>query len=157
MAIDHTKEDLHDESYAFAYERKPLSRIKRLLEFINVRDLGVVADIGCGTGMLLEVLNNQWRAYHGVDLSPQMLERAKARQIRLNAKHVQWHREEVATFFARNPETFDTIFALDFSEHVDDKGWSAILRSAHSALKPGGTMYLHTPNRLYVVELLKDW
>jgi 2-polyprenyl-6-hydroxyphenyl methylase/3-demethylubiquinone-9 3-methyltransferase len=156
VQTEDTRDSHYGETYALDYERKPLSRIKRLSRLIKTEELGAVADIGCGTGMLAEALNNQWQVFHGIDLSPEMLKGAKNRAIRINASNIYWHLEEITSFLNRYPETFNTIFALDFSEHVDDEEWLLILQSAHAALKSGGHMYLHTPNQLYLIELLKE-
>ena len=48
---------------------------------MNESSFGVVADIGCGTGMLLDALEDRFSLYHGVDLSPDMLAYARQRQM----------------------------------------------------------------------------
>lgn len=45
---------------------------------------------------------------------------------------------------------------LDISEHVPDNDWSKIVDAAYQALKPGGKVYLHTPNLDFVLERLKQ-
>jgi len=47
------------------------------------------------------------------------------------------------------------VFALDFSEHVDDDVWAGILAGVTIALKPEGSLYIHTPNREYIIEVLQ--
>jgi len=68
---------------------------------------------------------------------------------------VIWHQEDIVSFLTRRPNTFDNVFALDFSEHVDDDVWAGILAGVTIALKPEGSLYIHTPNREYIIEVLK--
>lgn len=55
-----------------------------------------------------------------------------------------------------NGDAYDAVFMLDISEHVPDAEWSAIVAAAWHALRPGGRVYLHTPNLDFVVERLKQ-
>ena len=148
---------LHGEDYARNYQKKDNRRVTRLIPLIEKSSFGVVADIGCGTGMLLEALGNKFSSYHGVDVSPDMLSYAKARQAPGSHCEVTWHQEEIVSFLTKRPGTFDNVFALDLSEHVDDSNWVRILEAVAVALKPGGSFYMHTPNKEYIIEVLKHY
>jgi len=146
---------LHGKEYAELYQKKNQRRVTRLIPLINESSFGVVADIGCGTGMLLDALEGKFSHYHGVDLSPDMLAYARQRQMPGAHSKVSWHQEDIVSFLNSRPDTFDNVFALDFSEHVNDDNWVRILKGVATSLKPGGSFYMHTPNREYIIELLK--
>ena len=46
-------------------------------------------------------------------------------------------------------------FALDFAEHLYDDDPVAVFESVHNCLRSDGRFYLHTPNRDFLVEILK--
>jgi len=147
--------ELHGEAYAKDYQKKDSRRITRLIPLIEKSNFGVLADIGCGTGMLLDAIGEKFTAYHGVDLSPDMLGYARQRRATEESPEVIWHQEDIVSFLTRRPNTFDNVFALDLSEHVDDDVWAGILAGVAIALKPEGSFYIHTPNREYIIEVLK--
>ncbi|MGF7473494.1 class I SAM-dependent methyltransferase, partial [Salmonella enterica subsp. enterica serovar Minnesota] len=61
------------EVYAKGMEASAADKAK-LLEFVRP---GVIADLGCGTGTVLELLRRKFpdSQFVGVDLSPEMIER----------------------------------------------------------------------------------
>jgi len=73
--------ELHGEAYAKDYQKKDSRRITRLIPLIEKSNFGVLADIGCGTGMLLDAIGEKFTAYHGVDLSPDLLGYARRRRV----------------------------------------------------------------------------
>jgi ubiquinone/menaquinone biosynthesis C-methylase UbiE/DNA-binding transcriptional ArsR family regulator len=56
----------------------------------------VVVDIGCGTGTTLPDLAGMARTVHAVDISPRMLEQAKARAIEESLDNVEFHRSDMS-------------------------------------------------------------
>src|SRR5687767_7086553 len=65
------------EVYAKGMEASAADKAK-LLKFVRP---GAVADLGCGTGTVLELLRRKYRKsqFVGVDLSPEMVERSSKR------------------------------------------------------------------------------
>jgi 2-polyprenyl-6-hydroxyphenyl methylase / 3-demethylubiquinone-9 3-methyltransferase len=148
--------DMHGGHYAQSYERKPLSRLRRLVPLFHLTGNEEVVDYACGNAMLLELLHSRVRRYVGVDFSADMLKLASARAERLAIKHSVFCLEDILAFAGRHVSQFDVAFAMDFSEHVYDEQWLDLLRAMRSTLKPGGRLYLHTPNGEYFLEILKD-
>lgn len=148
--------DLYDGHYAQAYERKPLSRLRRLVPMFQLSGNEEVVDYACGNAMLLELVHTRVRNYVGVDFSADMIEFAVARAKRLAVRNCKFHAEDIAAFADRHAGQFDVAFAMDFSEHVYDDQWIDLLRAMRATLKPGGRLYLHTPNGEYFLEILKN-
>lgn len=147
---------MHGKDYVSTYENKPIGRLKRLEKFLDLKRGATVVDFACGNAMLLELVGSSAGEYHGVDFSPEMIAAARRRAARLGCERAHFHETDIGKFSEQNPERFDAAFAMDFSEHVYDEDWLEILKSIRRTLKPGGTLYLHTPNANYFIEVLKD-
>lgn len=99
---------------------------------------GRLLDIGCGCGHFLAVLDaSRWSA-QGIDLSPHAVHRARQRfNVCCEARP-----------FAELPDSwrgcFDAVTMWDVIEHVPDP--FAALTSAASMLRPGGSLFLSTPD-----------
>lgn len=99
------------------------------------RQTGRWLDVGFGEGALLSVAERRgWRCY-GVEVSPHALDygarrgwtvTADARDVRLEAGR------------------FDVVTMIELLEHVDRPG--AVLDDAARWLRPGGSLYVTTPN-----------
>ena len=149
-------QDLYEKDYVdtFGREQSPY-RISRLMQYIDLPKDADVADFGCGNGMLLACLPGHIRSYSGVDFSEPFIIAAQERQKKSGISNAEFFCESIASFCDRNPEKFDAGFVLDLAEHVYDREWSAILAAIHRSLKPGGRLYLHTPNAEFFLEVLK--
>jgi 2-polyprenyl-6-hydroxyphenyl methylase/3-demethylubiquinone-9 3-methyltransferase len=148
--------NLHEGNYVLALEKKSLNRIARLMKYVKLSQHSVVADYGCGNGMLLSLIHNKISEYYGIDFSSGMLSAAKKRAEKLSFSKAFFYNADIADFSKEFNDFFDIAFALDFSEHVDDEDWLKILASVRKTLKKGGLLYLHTPNKEYLLEFLKD-
>ena len=88
---------LHGKEYAELYQKKNHRRVTRLIPLMNESSFGVVADIGCGTGMLLDALEDRFSLYHGVDPRPtcwRTPDKGKCREL----SKVSWHQEDIVSF-----------------------------------------------------------
>ena len=94
-------------------------------------------DVGCDTGAFLDAACSLYGiAPVGVDVSVRAVAHAKARGIEAHAVFLEDappHLRDLAL-----------ITALDLIEHVADP--RTFLRSVHARLRPGGILYLETPN-----------
>ena len=97
---------------------------------------GVLVDIGCGNGQFLRIaLQLGWQAW-GVDLDPKAVEAAQ----KTGATVIQGTFPDTGL----PSEHFDIVTLNHVIEHVHDP--LAALREAFRVLKPGGGIWLATPN-----------
>jgi predicted TPR repeat methyltransferase len=91
----------------------------------------VVLDLGCGSGLM--GVNTKWRAAEltGVDLSPEMVELARARNI-----YDRLEVGEITEWLDRGDMPFDLIVSSDCLIYFG--ALDEILRAAARRLKPGG-------------------
>ncbi len=146
---------LYGDSYAAKISKTPKIRLVRLMPFFELRSTDVVGDFGCGDGMLMEMICNRVNRYYGVDFSQDLISAAVRRQTNGNYTNAQFECNDIRRFCERYTNTFDKAFTLDFSEHIYDEDFLVIYRSIYASLKPGGILYLHTPNADFLIEKLK--
>jgi predicted TPR repeat methyltransferase len=97
------------------------------------RELDVL-DLGCGTGLSGQALRLKARRLVGVDLSPTMVERARAREV-YDVLHVA----EITSFLAASPDfRFDLIAACDALIYFGDL--RQVLVPAASRVAPDGVV-----------------
>jgi predicted TPR repeat methyltransferase len=74
-----------------------------------------VLDVGCGTGLLGVPLRTLTTRLHGIDLSPRMLERARARGV-----YDELFQIDAATYLQETDERYDLVVAADVFIYVGD-------------------------------------
>ena len=129
---------------------KILHKINPLrLEFIlNNFDKSIrkkdVLDIGCGGGLISELLAKKNANVTGIDENiyniKQAREHAKMGSIKINYKN-----QSLDTFYKKNKKKYDLILCLEVLEHVDDV--KKTLDKISELMKPGATLILSTINR----------
>ncbi|MDI1266453.1 MAG: methyltransferase domain-containing protein [bacterium] len=95
-------------------------------------------DLGCGTGLAATAFANSTDEFFGVDLSPRMIERARATRL--------YAELEVADMLqglrGRADASADLVLAADAMVYVADLG--PLMNEAHRVLAPGGLLAFTT-------------
>jgi SAM-dependent methyltransferase len=100
-----------------------------------------VLDLGCGTGFVLERLQERYCA-HGLDISPLALDLCRKRglsQVWLGSS------EDLS---AVDGSRFQGVFLLDVLEHLDDD--TEALRQISEVLAPGGSVIITVPAFMFL-------
>ncbi len=100
-----------------------------------------VAELACGHGSFLHWLKSQnFSNVTGVDSSPEQV--ALAKQVGAGVEE-----DDVNRWLARQPTNrFAALVAIDLAEHLPKDDFMELLRLAHAALAPGGSLILRLPN-----------
>jgi ubiquinone/menaquinone biosynthesis C-methylase UbiE len=118
------------------------------LEIEITRRYGKAKDIlecGCGTGLLLERMQAFARHATGVDLSPRMLDKARARHLDV--------REASVTSLPFSDASFDVTCSFKVLAHVEDIHLA--LREMARVTRPGGVILAELYNPLSLRGLVK--
>ncbi|HEX5045253.1 MAG TPA: class I SAM-dependent methyltransferase [Candidatus Polarisedimenticolaceae bacterium] len=124
----------------------------RLRENLRTRGLaaGKVLDAGCGTGTLALQLAAAGYEMTGVDLSPALLEKARAKD---RDEKVRWMQGDITRLSLE--ETFDGITCVsDVLNHLSSiEEWEQALRGFHRHLNPGGWLFFDSMTSHGLAEL----
>jgi predicted TPR repeat methyltransferase len=90
-----------------------------------------VLDLGCGTGLSGVALKPFAKRLEGLDLSPRMLDRARARSL-----YDALHEADLLDFLPRRAAAYDLVAAADVLNYLGELG--PALAAIRTALKPGG-------------------
>lgn len=121
-----------EEHYWWYISRRNL--VKQLLP--SGRRLQIL-DIGCGTGKLLEELQDYGQAF-GIDFNSRAIKFCRQRRLKLV------YRDKFPSLRSSlRRKTFDVITCLDVLEHIDDD--TAALRTITKLLRPGGRLIMTVP------------
>jgi predicted TPR repeat methyltransferase len=113
-----------------------------------------VFDLGCGTGLCGPFLRPMAATLHGVDLSPAMIEKARARGV-----YDELVVGDLVEALKARPRAFDLLTAADVMIYLGDL--APVMEAAATALRPGGLLafsveagggdryYLQQPIRRY--------
>ena len=130
---ERTLPDVPEENYWF---RRHLV----VYEWITARvDRLDVVDMACGEGYGADVLARRARSVVGVDANPEAHEHAALRYRRDNLRFERG-------LVDRYTQECDAVVFLQTIEHLEDPG--AVLDHFRGLLRPGGVLYVSTPNVL---------
>jgi 2-polyprenyl-3-methyl-5-hydroxy-6-metoxy-1,4-benzoquinol methylase len=97
---------------------------------------GVVLDVGCGTGDLLEELKKKGCDVHGVELNSESVNICKERGLDVRCENF-----DTLSF---PDQMFDTVILWHVIEHLASP--QRALEKIRRVLKPGGRLYVYCPN-----------
>jgi ubiquinone/menaquinone biosynthesis C-methylase UbiE len=104
---------------------------------------GVLAlELGCGTGVFLEKTASSGATLHGLDLSEDLLAKARVRLAAATNVRLDRGNAEAMPYPDRH---FDAVYGSSVLHHLD---LDAALREVFRVLKPGGRLVFAEPNLL---------
>lgn len=104
-----------------------------------------VLNIGCGIGRVEKYLAPEVAEMHAVDISGEMIARARERLAGLS--NVYLREVSPIEYLAAHPDgRFDFVFSLLVLQHLEKEDAFLYLQDAHRVLRPGGTLFVQFPN-----------
>lgn len=133
-------------STAESFERTGETDAKLIGRYLRNKD-AIVLNVGCGVGRVERYLAPRVGELHAVDVSGEMLARARERLAGLPNVHLrEIGNEEFLSSF--EPDRFDLVFSFLVLQHLEREDAFLYLRDAFRVLKPGGVLFVQFPNLL---------
>jgi dolichyl-phosphate beta-glucosyltransferase len=118
------------------------NRLNILEKALNSCACDRVLDAGCGSGLALNALAGRSRTLVGLDTSTECLRFA----MRTSARERTGFARGTACRLPFRAGIFDLILFQEVIEHLPEKDARQSLSEFHRVLKPGGRLYITTPN-----------
>lgn len=136
MRIDLYQEMYHQEEYYWWHVGKRKLILSLLNQFLKGKSELKLADMGCGTGKMLEELEKFGQAW-GFDSSPKALSFCRQRG------HKYLSKVDVSRTLPLKDNSFDAALVLDVLEHLKDD--NASISEFHRVLARGGILVVTVP------------
>lgn len=120
--------------------------------FIDAKDVEgkLILDVGCASGRIDQVLVERGaKKVFGIDISEDAISKATAKKIKHSSYMVA---SALEIPFSDN--TFDTVVSFEVLEHIPKGTEGKMFSEIYRVLRPGGKLYLTTPNDAPVTVLL---
>lgn len=117
------------------YGAPPLLRER--MQALGLGPFAAMLDLGCGTGLAAESLEDMTARRVGVDLAPGMIEACDGKDL-----YHDLYVGDAERFLAETEARFDLIVALDVLPYLGEVG--PLLAAARACLAPGGLLALST-------------
>ena len=146
--------EIYDRAMREIPYEKWCGNIVRLLREQGISD-GLVADLGCGTGTMTELLARAGFDMTGIDLSPEMLQTALEKRDR-SGLPILYLNQDIRDF-----ELYGTMRAFvsvcDTMNYLtEDSGPETVFRLVNNYLDPGGIFLFDLKTAYYFGEVLGD-
>jgi len=128
---------VYDESWGRIDESHALY-VTRVIQSLQPGD--VILDAACGTGRFFPMILETGRRVLGVDWSPGMLERCRAKSP--DAATEQRHLQHFGV-----DRAIDGVICVDAFENLPPEDWPAALGALHGAAKPMALVYVTVDGR----------
>src|SRR5919198_5561628 len=121
--------------FATAPSIKDEAALRLVVEFSGAGPVDTVLDVACGPGLLVCAFAAVVRRATGIDLTPAMLERARALQQQRGLTNVHWHRGDVLALPYADG-AFSIVTSRFAFHHLLNPG--SVLREMRRVCAPGG-------------------
>ena len=113
----------------------------------------LVIDVGCGSGVITNLLGNLGADAIGIDANPAAINFASQTFVHPNVKFLLGQVDEEYVF----PDQVDKVYCLEVIEHIYYFQGKSMLGAFYKLLKPGGSVFLTTPNYIITSKTFRSF
>ncbi len=99
-----------------------------------------VLDLGCGRGVVLELMRDEGIGAYGIDLDRELVQECAGRGFEALCVDAEEHLRSLAD------QSIDGVFSAHVAEHLEPGTLIEILRHCRRVLRPGAPIVMATPN-----------
>lgn len=146
-----------DHADIFLDDKSPFQqyRLKKVMEIYTPQSGERVLDLGCAWGTFSFHVAQRCQSVVGLDFSQASVDLCQRRQQEMGVTNTQFICADAQSTGLPN-ESFDTVIAADFFEHLYPEQSVNSIRECYRVLKPGGRLVIWTPCRSHIFEVLKN-
>ena len=151
MSIEERERDFFGRHYEEGFtnpsgvELRVQRELQALEHFMRGRRIGRVLSIGCGDAPFEMLLARHAESVLGVDLSPDGIEKARARAAALGLTNIEFRCQAVQEL--RLDESFDGVVCIGVLHHVPEDRLHELFASLHAHLRPGAFFFAREPSQ----------
>ncbi|MDF2726091.1 MAG: class SAM-dependent methyltransferase [Paenibacillus sp.] len=119
-----------------------MSKLRAIDHFLPALEDDVIADVGCGSGVVSHHLSKSCKQVIGIDGNEDAIHFANATYRSDNLQFVHGLVDEIHL----KPESLSKIYCLEVVEHLYDNQVKELIQVFYRLLRPGGRLMLTTPN-----------
>ncbi|MGV7224038.1 MAG: class I SAM-dependent methyltransferase [Nitrospinales bacterium] len=140
--MPYKQNNIYNDEWALGVEQKRLNtkiayyRLRQINKLHQIKGIKRILDLGCGTGILVDLLTTNGYVVDGVDSSQANIDYAR------HHKKGNYFLQDIESFDTRNK--YDLIIASHLIEHLRTP--EKFLKKVKSSLKKGAFLYIATPN-----------
>jgi ABC-2 type transport system ATP-binding protein len=140
----------YDENQEYVVGKDFLEEVK--ININKLVDLGMVIELGCGTGYFTEAIVKNAKHVFATDLSDELLENARKRLS--NVEQVTFQKENCMNISFKS-NTFDTVFMANLIHVIENP--LQVLKESHRILKNDGLLIItsFTNYGMNLLEIIK--
>lgn len=145
----------HEQIFLDSNSRFQKYRLNKVLEIYSPEVGERVLDLGCAWGTFSFALAPRCKEVVGVDFSQKSIDLCNKLKKKYNAQNTRFICAD-AKATGLNSNSFDTVIAADFFEHIYPDESRAIMNECARVLRVGGKLVIWTPHRGHFFEILKN-
>lgn len=152
VVADWYDEYLQGEGSADSYQRMVI--LPNLMRILNIKKGDNIADIACGQGLFSEEMTMQGAVVTGVDISPELIAKAKRR---FNDKRLKatFHVSSADKLSMLKDKSFDKAICVLAAQNI--KELDVMFSEASRVLKKGGRLVLVLNHPAFRIPKASDW
>lgn len=140
----HTATLYQDKNPSLALERDSYEE-KKIKPLLCVDKKSRVLDIGCGIGRWAEKIADEVEIYTGIDISPKLIEIARARVPNKNTQFHVANSEDLNSEKIKSRGPYDIVIMAGIMIYLNDEPLFSTLNAVGSQMATGGKIYMREP------------